>query len=99
SLVWSPRRDRETLAALELFPISLRTGGQGATHLVSHRRGPSGAGALGAGGQRFHLVDGSPCHVLEGRDACRWDSRFVAGNRYSFVAAAGRKRRGVCGGW
>ncbi len=28
--VWSARYDRETLAAFELFPVPLRTGGQGA---------------------------------------------------------------------
>src|SRR6202022_58381 len=44
----------------ELFPVPLRTGGQGAAHLVSHRRGASGAGALGPGRQRFHPDDGSP---------------------------------------
>ena len=38
---------------LNFFPVPLRTGGQGAAHLVSHRRGASGAGALGPGRQRF----------------------------------------------
>src|SRR3974377_2566131 len=49
NLVWSPRHHRETLAAYELFPVPLRTGGQGTAHLVSHRRGSSGASALGPG--------------------------------------------------
>jgi hypothetical protein len=57
--LWNSRRDRTALAAYGLFPISLRTGGQTATHLVSQGRGPSGAGALGPRRQRFHPHDGS----------------------------------------
>src|ERR1700736_2382701 len=56
SFVWSSRHHRKTLAAYELFPVPLRTGGQGAADLVSHRRSPSGTGALGPRRQRFHPI-------------------------------------------
>jgi hypothetical protein len=45
--------------------------GQGAAHLVSHRRGPSGASTLGPGRQRVHPDDGSARDATQCGDARR----------------------------
>ena len=56
---------------LNFFQYRCETGGQGAAHLVSHRRSPSGAGALGPARQRVYPDDGSAHHAAQRSDARR----------------------------
>src|SRR5262245_34797064 len=59
------------------FSVPLRVGGEGAAHLVSQGRGVSGAGALGAGRQRFYPLDGSAHDAAKRSDARRCHGRFA----------------------
>src|SRR5271165_6421040 len=83
--VLGSRHRRETLEAYELFPVPVRLGGQGASHLVSHRRGPSDQGPMGQGRQRVYPLDGR-AHIAPKRsDARRCHGRFARRTRYPFV--------------
>ena len=62
---------------LNFFGVPLRTGSQGATHLVWQGRGASGAGALGTGRQRFYPDEGSAHAAAKRRDARQCHGRFA----------------------
>jgi hypothetical protein len=72
-------------------PRRMRLGGQGASHLVSHRWGPSDQGPMGQGRKRVYPLDGR-AHIAPKRsDARRCHGRFARRTRYPVPASATNK--------